>query len=58
MVLASGDMIYVPRNGWGNINLLNKRIRPLFELVWWPARAIIDWYRAGDIIGGGNGDYN
>ncbi|MCP4627144.1 MAG: hypothetical protein GY850_27085 [bacterium] len=24
MVLASGDLIYVPRSGWGNINLVNK----------------------------------
>jgi protein involved in polysaccharide export with SLBB domain len=54
MVLASGDLIYVPRSGWGNINLVNKRVRPLFELIWWPARTIIDWYHAGDIIGGGS----
>jgi polysaccharide export outer membrane protein len=57
MVLASGDLIYVPRSGWGNINLLNQRIRPLFELIWWPARAIIDWYHAGDIINSGNTSY-
>jgi polysaccharide export outer membrane protein len=53
MVLASGDLIYVPRSGWGSINLVNKRVRPLFELIWWPARTIIDWYHAGDILGGG-----
>jgi len=53
MVLASGDLIYVPRSGWGNINLVNKRVRPLIELILWPARTIIDWYHAGDIISTG-----
>ena len=53
MVLASGDLIYVPRSGWGSVNLVNKRIRPLFELILWPARTVIDWYNAGDIIGSG-----
>jgi polysaccharide export outer membrane protein len=53
VVLASGDMVYVPRSGWGNVNLYNKRIRPLLELVLWPARTIIDWYTAGDIISNG-----
>ncbi len=33
VVLASGDMVYVPRSGWGDINFYNKRIRPLFELL-------------------------
>ncbi|MDX2502665.1 MAG: FG-GAP-like repeat-containing protein [Deltaproteobacteria bacterium] len=55
VVLASGDMVYVPRNGWGDIKLYNKRIRPLFELLIWPARLVIDYYKAGSII---NGDYD
>ncbi len=55
MVLASGDLVYVPRSGWGNINVANQRIRPLMELILWPARTIIDWYNATDIIStGGN----
>ena len=56
MVLASGDLVYVPRSGWGNINVANQRIRPLMELILWPARTIIDWYNATDIIstGGSN----
>ena len=49
VVLASGDLVYVPRSGWGDINVLNKRIRPLFELMLYPARTIIDWNRAADI---------
>ena len=56
VVLASGDMVYVPRNGWGDINLYNKRIRPLFELMIWPARLIIDYYNAGDIVNTGDPD--
>jgi len=50
MLLASGDLVYVPRSGWGEINLVNKRIRPLMEMVLWPARTIIDWNNAMDII--------
>ena len=53
VVLASGDMVYVPRSGWGNVNLYNKRIRPLFELIIWPARTVIDWYTASDLISTG-----
>ena len=53
VVLASGDMVYVPRSGWGDINLYNKRIRPLFELIIWPARTVIDWYTASDLISTG-----
>jgi protein involved in polysaccharide export with SLBB domain len=56
VVLASGDMVYVPRNGWGDVKLYNERIRPLFELLIWPARLVIDYYNAGDIISTGNDD--
>jgi len=56
VALASGDMVYVPRSGWGDINLYNKRIRPLFELILWPARTVIDWYNAADIISTGGTD--
>jgi protein involved in polysaccharide export with SLBB domain len=55
MVLASGDLVYVPRSGWGDINVVSKRVRPLMEMILWPARTIIDWYNAADIIStGGN----
>jgi len=54
MVLASGDLVYVPRSGWGSINVANKRIRPLMELILWPARTIVDWYNATDIISTGS----
>jgi protein involved in polysaccharide export with SLBB domain len=51
LLLAGGDMVYVPRNGFGDIKLLNDQIRPLMELVLWPARVVIDWNNAADITG-------
>ena len=52
MLLASGDLVYVPRSGWGDIDLFNQRIRPLYELLLWPVRAIIDWQIAADLWSG------
>jgi protein involved in polysaccharide export with SLBB domain len=54
LVLASGDLVYVPRSGWGDINIFNKRIRPLFELLLYPARTVVDWNNASDIWNGNN----
>jgi protein involved in polysaccharide export with SLBB domain len=51
ILLASGDMVYVPRSGFGEIKLFNDRIRPLLELILWPARVVIDWNSAADITG-------
>ena len=51
LLLAAGDMVYVPRSGFGDIKLFNDQIRPLLELVLWPARVIIDWKNAADITG-------
>jgi protein involved in polysaccharide export with SLBB domain len=51
LMLASGDMVYVPRSAFGDIKLFNDQIRPLLELVLWPARVIIDWNNAADITG-------
>jgi hypothetical protein len=50
VALVSGDMVYVPRSGWGSINLFAKRIRPLLELLLWPARVVNDWDRAYDVV--------
>ena len=50
VALVSGDMVYVPRTGWGSINLFAKRIRPLLELLLWPARVVNDWDRAYDVV--------
>jgi protein involved in polysaccharide export with SLBB domain len=51
LLLASGDMVYVPRSGFGDIKLFYDRVRPLLELVLWPARVVIDWNSATDITG-------
>jgi polysaccharide export outer membrane protein len=50
VALVSGDLVYVPRSGWGSINLFAKRIRPLLELILWPARVVNDWDRAYDVV--------
>jgi protein involved in polysaccharide export with SLBB domain len=50
VALVSGDLVYVPRSGWGSINHFAKRIRPLLELILWPARVVNDWDRAYDVI--------
>jgi protein involved in polysaccharide export with SLBB domain len=50
VTLLTGDLVYVPRSGWGNINFFAKRIRPLLELILWPARVVNDWDRAYDVI--------
>jgi protein involved in polysaccharide export with SLBB domain len=50
VALLAGDLVYVPRSGWGNINVFAKRIRPLLELILWPARVVNDWDRAYDVV--------
>ncbi len=50
IVLADGDLVYVPRNGFGEIKLFQERIRPLFDLVIYPARTINEWDRANDVF--------
>jgi len=50
IVLASGDLVYVPRNGFGEIKLFQERIRPLFDLIIYPARAVNEWDRANDVF--------
>ena len=51
------DDIGLPEKLERQINLFNKRIRPLFEMILWPARTVIDWYNAADILKSG-GDVN
>jgi protein involved in polysaccharide export with SLBB domain len=51
LLLASGDLVYVPRSGFGDIKLFYDQVRPLMELVLWPARVVIDWDTAADITG-------
>jgi protein involved in polysaccharide export with SLBB domain len=51
ITLVNGDLVYVPRSGLGSVNVFAKRIRPLLELLIWPARIVNDWDRATDVIG-------
>ena len=51
VVLASGDLIYVPRSGLGDVRLFGERIRPLLEMILWPARIVNDWDDALDVTG-------
>ena len=51
LLLASGDLVYVPRSGLGDIKLFYDQVRPLLELVIWPARVVIDWNSAAHITG-------
>jgi polysaccharide export outer membrane protein len=52
VLLATGDLVYVPRSGFGDVNLFYRRIRPILEMVLWPARVVKDWDDAADIISG------
>jgi protein involved in polysaccharide export with SLBB domain len=42
MALLNGDLIYVPRSGWGGTNRFVQQIRPLVELLLVPGRIIRD----------------
>ena len=51
VMLASGDLIYVPRSAFGDVNQFWQRVRPLFEIVYSPARIVNEWDRALDTLG-------
>ncbi len=51
LLLASGDLVYVPRSAMGDVKRFYDQVRPLLELVLWPARVVIDWNSAADITG-------
>ena len=50
ITLANRDLIFVPRSGFGSINIFFKRIRPLLELILWPARTVNEYDRAYDVV--------
>ena len=50
VLLANGDLIYVPRSGFGDVNRFWKRVKPLFELVISPARIVNEWDNALDTL--------
>ncbi len=43
IMLANGDLIYVPRGFLGDINIFLKRIKPLLQLVLTPARIVREY---------------
>ena len=47
--LAAGKRLWGSR--FGDIKLFYDQVRPLLELVLWPARVVIDWNSAADITG-------
>jgi adhesin HecA-like repeat protein len=51
LLLASGDLVYVPRSAMGDVKLFYDQVRPLLEMILWPARVVIDWNSAADITG-------
>ena len=50
ITLANRDLIYVPRSGFGSVNIFFKRIKPLLELILWPARTVNEYDRAYDVV--------
>ena len=50
IMLANRDLIYVPRSGFGSVNIFFQRIRPLLELILWPARTVNEYDRAYDVM--------
>jgi hypothetical protein len=52
VILASGDLVYVPRRFWGDVNVFWQRIKPLFELIIAPARIVNDYDDALDALSG------
>lgn len=51
VLLASGDLIYVPRSAFGDVNVFWQRVKPLFEMVSAPARVVNEWDEALDTLG-------
>jgi protein involved in polysaccharide export with SLBB domain len=50
ITLASGDLVYVPRNFWGKGNRWFERAIPLIQLIIGPARIINEYDRAIDVL--------
>ena len=50
VVLANGDLVFVPRSSIGNINRFVKRITPLMQLIIMPARIINEWDDAYNVL--------
>lgn len=42
LALLNGDLVYVPRSGFGSVNLFLQRIRPIMDIVFMPGRIVRD----------------
>ncbi len=51
VALANGDLVYVPRSGWGDANQFFKRVAPIMRLVLFPAQVINEYGTASDTLG-------
>jgi polysaccharide export outer membrane protein len=51
IALANGDLVYVPRNGFGDINQFIQRIMPFMRLIIYPAQVVNEYGRAADYYG-------
>ncbi|MGD8369289.1 MAG: FG-GAP-like repeat-containing protein [Desulfobacterales bacterium] len=51
VALANGDLVYVPRSAFGDLNQLFKRISPLMRLIIYPAQVVNEYGRAADYYG-------
>jgi len=50
LVLANGDLVYVPRSAFGDINQFFKRITPLMRLIIYPAQVINEFGSADEYL--------
>jgi protein involved in polysaccharide export with SLBB domain len=51
MLLANGDLVYVPRNAFGDINRFYKRVLPFMRLIIFPAQLVNEYNSAGQSLG-------
>ena len=50
VLLANGDLVYVPRSAFGSINQFVKQITPLMRLIIYPAQVVNEYGRADEYL--------
>lgn len=51
IALSNGDLVYVPRSGWGSMNQFFKRLEPIMRLIIYPAQVVNEFGSAADTLG-------
>lgn len=51
IALTNGDLVYVPRSGWGSMNQFFKRLEPIMRLIIYPAQVVNEFGSAADTLG-------